>query len=298
MKVVAVVLNWRRPADTIACVRSLHETAPGVPVIVVDNASGDDSVEQIRAAFPGGHLVVNDANLGYAGGNNIGIHSALAQGADAVFIVNNDAIVTAGCVDLLAETMHAWGGEAPVVGPVSLRADEVATTDFYRASVDVRNMALIADGRDQRWAEPAETEVPTDYVTGSAMLIDARFIRSQGAFDERFFLVWEDVDLCLRARAWADAVIVNTRAHVLHGRSVSFGGEGSPLYWYFFVRNSFLFLDKHGRWPWKARTRRMIERRYATLSAESDTAVGRAMALGLRDGLAGRFGPAPADLFS
>lgn len=299
MKVIAVVLNWRRPTDTIACVASVRETAPDVELLIIDNASDDGSVEQIRAAHPDVDLIVNDDNLGYAGGNNVGMREAIARGADAVLVLNNDLVVLPGCIKALAGYL-ATHEKVGIVGPLSLRGDDPTLVDFMGARVSVRDMALVAQGRDLPLDEAGLAPVlPSDYITGSALMIRSRLIETLGGFDERFFLVWEDVDLSLRAAKtmYPERGIISA-ARVVHARSVSFGGEASPLYWYFFVRNSFLFLSVHGRWPWRTRTLAMLERRYRTLSTAADGPVETAMGLGLRDALAGRWGRTPPELLS
>lgn len=292
MKVVAVVLNWKRAEDTITCIRSLIETSPETGIIVVDNASGDGSAEKIRAAFPGIALIQNERNLGYAGGNDTGIRAALDQGADAVLLLNNDIIVEADCVRVLTAALRAGAG---IAGPLSLLPD--GRVDFHVASVDVRNMAVHAHGRDDAW-RGADLPEQTDYVTGSAMLIRASLLHTIGGFDERYFLVWEDVDLCFRARAAGARCLVVPQARVTHRRSASFGGDDSPLFKYFFVRNSFLFLAAHGAWWWKRRSRRMLMNRYRGWLDQPQTtpAMRVAIARGLADGMAGTFGAAPQDL--
>lgn len=289
MNVIAVVLNWRRPTQTIACVRSLAE----VPTIVVDNASGDDSVPVLREALPGVELIEHTSNDGYAGGNNVGIRRALERSPDAVLIVNNDLVVAPDAVELLTA---ALGRGAGIAAPLSVLPD--GRIDFYTARVDLQNMALLARGRDEPEPVPPLSEpVPSDYATGSAMLVDVGLLDRLGGFDERYFLVWEDVDLSLRARAQGARIVVDPRARVTHERSASFGGDGSPLYKYFFVRNSFLVLEAHGRWPWRKRARERIERRYEGWAATpGDEPAARAIALGLEHGLTGRFGPPPPEL--
>lgn len=292
-RIAAVVLNWRRADDTIAAVRALRADASDVDVIVVDNASEDGSADAIAAALPEVTLIRNERNEGYAGGNNAGIAAALERDPASILILNNDAIVQPGCLEALrARRRGVWG----IVAPVSFLADRPDVIDFWVARVDLPNMALIAPGRDEPWPGYTEPE-ETDYATGSAVLVDADLLRRIGPFDERFFLVWEDVDLCLRARRAGARCLVTPDARVLHGRSRSFGGDGSPLFKYFFVRNSFLVLERHGRWPWKRRTRAMIERRYrGWVQQAGGSDDGRAIAEGLEHGLAGRFGPPPASL--
>ena len=291
VKVTAVVLNWKRPDDTIACVDSLRASDPAPEVIVVDNASGDDSLERLRAA--GIDPIAHERNDGYAGGNNVGIRRALEGDPDAVLVLNNDVVVAPEAVGELA---RALGHGTGITAPLSLLPD--GRIDFYTARVDLRNMALVARGRDEPEPTPPLTEpVETDYATGSAMMVDAGLLRRLGGFDDRFFLVWEDVDLCLRALKMAARCLVVPAARVMHARSASFGGDGSALYKYFFVRNSYLVLGEHGRWPWRTRTRKLIDRRYDGWATDPrDPVAARAIARGLADGRAGRFGPPPDDL--
>lgn len=304
MKVTAVVLNWRRPDDTIACVRSIRETSPETEVIVVDNASGDGSAERLSGELPDMLLIANEANLGYAGGNNVGIRSALERGADGIFVVNNDTIVLPGCIEGLTALIEDWrrAGHAGVFAPLSLRADDPETIDFFKATVDLWNVALLTPWRGQRTMPEHETD--TDYATGSALMIDRLVFDDVQPFDERFFLVWEDVDFCLRARRAAHGrrAVADPSARVLHRGGPSFGPDGhrSPLYQYFFVRNSFLIVSEHvPRWR-RARTRRMLERRYRgwIAKAERGSALERALTLGLEHGLARRWGPPPDEIAS
>jgi hypothetical protein len=297
MNIIAVVLNWRGATDTISCVMSLRAFAPQVHPIVVDNASGDGSLERIAEAVPYADIVRNESNLGYAGGNNAGIRRALAMGAEAVLILNNDIVLRRGCVDALEQALQrhpSWG----IVGPISLRAAAPEIVDFFTATVDVGYAALSAPGRDELRNGRFTADAESDYVTGSAMLVRRAVLQATDGFDERFFLMWEDVDLALRARKAGWRCGATPEAVVLHGRSGSFGGDGAPLQRYFFVRNPYLLVRKHLSGPARWRAIARISRRYRTWARDpmSGRAVGDAIALGARHGLRGRFGPPPAEL--
>ncbi|MCS6862682.1 MAG: glycosyltransferase, partial [Abditibacteriales bacterium] len=95
-QVSVLVLNWNGKADTLECLESLRRVDyPNFEIIVVDNASTDDSVAAIRQAYPELVILQNSDNLGYAEGNNVGIRYAKARGSDYVFILNNDTVVDA-----------------------------------------------------------------------------------------------------------------------------------------------------------------------------------------------------------
>ncbi len=90
-----IVLNWNGKDDTLECLASLSKVDyPRCRIIVVDNASSDDSVPAIKSAFPDVKVLRNRRNLGYAGGNNVGIRYALSQGYDYITLLNNDTIVS------------------------------------------------------------------------------------------------------------------------------------------------------------------------------------------------------------
>src|SRR5688572_19863302 len=107
-RVVVVVLNWNGGDDTLECLASLrHLRYTNVHTIVVDNGSSDESVANIGTAFPEIPLIQTGVNLGYAGGNNVGIRAALATGAEYVLLLNNDTVVDPDCVDAFVEAARA-----------------------------------------------------------------------------------------------------------------------------------------------------------------------------------------------
>ena len=97
MKLAAVVLNWNGGDDTLAALDSLGD----VPAICVDNGSTDGSDLAVEERFPDVELIRTGANLGFAGGNNVGIRRALERGADWVLLLNNDAVAEPGLPEAL-----------------------------------------------------------------------------------------------------------------------------------------------------------------------------------------------------
>ncbi len=94
-RVTVIILTWNRVDDIVTCLESFAEVDyPNLEVMVVDNASADNTVETVRARYPWTTLIVNDDNLGYVGGNNVGIRYALAHGTDYVFVLNSDTKMT------------------------------------------------------------------------------------------------------------------------------------------------------------------------------------------------------------
>lgn len=292
MRVVAVILNWRRADLTLACLRSVQINAPQVTPLLVDNASGDGSCERLTREAPEVELLVTERNRGYAGGNLAGGQRALEMGADAILILNNDVTLEPGCAQALISAAAA-DPRRGIIAPLSLDARDTARIDFHTASLDLATLSIQARGRGSAALPVNDQE--SDYAPGSALLIRREAWEATGGFDERFFLVWEDVDLSLRVvQAGYKRPLVVSAARVLHEGSSTFGGAESARYRYYLARNAYLLADRHRRGPGRLRTRRLLNRRFEGWArSATDPAIADALRLGAAHGRAGRFGPGP-----
>ena len=250
-----VVLNWNGREDTLTCLNSLAElTYPNFNVVVVDNGSTDDSLARLHAYTPPYTLTLIEAgrNLGYAGGNNVGVRRALANGTDFVLILNNDTTVAPDLLDRLLEAAQR-NPSAGVFGARVLYASDPGRIWFDGAQWNRHTLRLEWPGQGAL-ANSLGSEVhETDYVCGAALFFRAEVARQIGLLDESFFLVWEEVDWCFRARkaGWLNLVV--PAAKVWHKIGVSFGNEASPLRAYFSIRNEMLWFARHA--PLSARIR-------------------------------------------
>ncbi|MCX6354502.1 MAG: glycosyltransferase family 2 protein [Candidatus Aureabacteria bacterium] len=244
--VAAIVLNYRRPQDTIECVRSLQGSEEiGLAVIIVDNGSGDDSAERIAAAFPALTLLRAPSNLGYAGGNNIGIREALRGGAEYLFIVNNDCTVAPDAVAKMFDAARSSGA-----GIVSPAVYEYSRPDILQYA-GYRNLHLLAQGipigegeidRGQ-YAQGKEMNA----APGCAMMIGRSVFEKVGLFDERFFCYSEELDLCRRATEAGYRILFDPAAHVWHKKAATLD-ERSPEYLYYLTRGRLIYARKHLGW--------------------------------------------------
>lgn len=294
-----VVLNYNGLDDTRKCLASLAAAAdPRLATVVVDNASDSDPAPVLRSEFPWAHYVRNAINGGYAGGNNVGIRYALERGADYVVLLNNDTIVAPQFAWRLAAAAPAHP-QYGILGPVIHYMDEpdVVMTDgvvFNRAGTP---------GFFQRHAVPlgngdgtSVTEV--DIVNGCCMMIAARVFQNIGLFDERFFLVHEESDLCLRARRAGYRCGVLAESLVRHKGSSAFRRSGKRLQRYYDARNLWLLLHKHrmthraSRSAWQSTWEYMkyVYYRYAIEREENRPEAAESVLQGLYDALSGRFG--------
>lgn len=244
--VFAVVLNYRRPGDTIDCVRSLRRSEGLKPsIIVVDNGSDDGSAARIAESFPDVHLIRNRSNLGYAGGNNVGIREALKRGAEYVLVINNDSTVAPDALGRMVGAACARG--AGIISP--------KVYDFFKPDIiqyaGYRNIHLLAQGlpvgEGERDEGQYEREVEMSAAPGCAMLLDRRLLESVGLFDELFFAYSEELDLCRRALAAGYRILFVPSAHVWHKKAATLSPR-SPEYTYYLTRGRLIYARKHLGW--------------------------------------------------
>jgi GT2 family glycosyltransferase len=252
--VAIVVLNWNGLADTLACLESLSRLRyANHRVIVVDNGSTDGSLAALRRTASSSQVEVLDAgrNLGYAGGNNLGIRRALESGADFVLVLNNDTIVDPALLDELlgaADRHPAAGCFAPWILYLSDRELIWFTRSEWSSGKD----AFTAPGKGRLASELSTEPTDTEYVCGAALFFRVEVAREIGLFDERFFLVYEDADWGFRARRAGFGCVTVPAARVWHKIGTSFGSEASPLRTYFSVRNKLLWAEKNlSRSEWR-----------------------------------------------
>ena len=284
MNLVAVVLNWNGGDDTLDALASLGD----VPAICVDNGSTDGSDELVETRFPGVELLRNRANLGFAGGNNIGISRALERGAQWVLLLNNDAIVEPGAVTAL-EDAAAGFPDAGILACVVLNGDGTAV-QYAGGRFNAR---LGYSGR-------LVTDVPsairdTGRADGAAFAVSAAAIERVGGLDESLFMYVEDVEWSLRVRKAGFSIALVPEARVLHKGSASSGGRESTTNLYYSTRNTIAVCERYAPMPRGAQELRrgvVVATHLAQAAMHpSRRAAGRAVIRGWRAARAGEKGP-------
>lgn len=248
--VTAVVVNWNRPEDTLACLESLRSQEAGPPdLVVVDNGSTDDSVARIRAAYPQATLIASPHNLRFGGGYNLGIRRALEDGAEYVLVINNDATLAPDALGRMLE--HAAREDVGLVAPLIYYADDPGRV--WSSGGDARPLVLevTAGERDRLDPQNWPAVLDRDFVTGCCFLASRRTFEQVGLFDERFAMYYEDSDLSRRVRARGLRVLVIPTARAWHKVASSSGGQDTPDERYWMARSSVAFFRKHARgWQW------------------------------------------------
>jgi hypothetical protein len=291
-----VVLNYNGLEDTRRCLQSLmRQIGPPPPVLVVDNASTVNPEPVLAPDFPTVRFLRTPSNLGYAGGNNAGIRHALANGAEAVIILNNDTVVSPHLTGqlLAAATAHP---ELGVIGPVIYHLDRPmeVQTDGVRFNTPVE--AGFFGRHEVPLGGPPQVE-RVDIVNGCCMWVRREVFLRVGLIDEQFFLVHEESDFCLRVAQAGYALGVLNLGLVWHQQSQSFRRSGQFKQRYYDARNLYLLLRRHatgqGRRSWWGSWTAYLRYLYHRFTLEREAgqpASADAVLAGLHDAVVGHFG--------
>lgn len=213
-----IVLNWNGRPWLERCLPALmRQRRPATEVVVVDNASTDDSVAWVREHHPSVQVQVLERNLGFAAGNNRGAAGATT---DALVFLNNDTEPDGEWLERLVEAAEADPARSLVTSCVVYwdRPDVVDSAgDGY---------LICGGGFKVHHGQPLATAPPSREVfgaCGAAFLIRREWFERLGGFDESFFMVYEDVDLSYRARLLGAKIWYEAQALVRHGGSASMG---------------------------------------------------------------------------
>ena len=238
-RISAVVVHWRDPAATLACLASLARE-PEIDVLVVDNGS-----RHPLAVPPGVRYVRSEENRGYAGGANLGIRDALARRAEVVLLLNDDVRVHPGAACSALRVLDRDPRVAAVGAKVLAREDpQRLWLAWGRVTYRQSLVALCGAGELDGPAYAEERDV--EWIAGCAMWLRARALAAVGLFDEEFFAYHEEVEWCARARAAGWRVVYCPDAVVTHGgRGTSTAVASVRVRKYFTARNMVLYARRH-----------------------------------------------------
>lgn len=238
-----VILNWNGLKDTLECLASLRgQRYPELKIHVVDNGSEKDEAEVIESHYPEVSVLRQEKNLGFCGGNNVGIKRALAGGADYVLILNNDTIVPPDCI---SELMHGLLQQETVgsASPLILRYPDTDVIWFAGTVWENKTAGLRVPlgGQPQSQLTSAEP-FTTNVACGCCLLAPSSVWREVGLFDERYFAYYEEADWSRRVQnAGLDCYVIPS-ATLYHKVTRS---TPSVVCTYMMARNRLLWMKDH-----------------------------------------------------
>jgi len=266
IKISVILLNWNQFKLTIDCLKSVLKSKLGnkinLKIIVVDNGSKGKDVKKINSFIKSSgskgkiKLIKNKENLGFTGGNNIGIRYALKDKADFVFILNNDTEIKDDCILELWKAFSK-NGNIGIVSPKiyyypgfefhknRYRKNDLGRVIWYAGGkIDWNNILGQHIGIDKVDKGQFNRIGQVELATGCAMLVKKEVFKKIGLLDERFFIYLEDLDFSYRARRKGFKLLFWPQAMMYHKNAGS-TGSGSPFQNYYFTRSRLLFARKH-----------------------------------------------------
>lgn len=280
-KVHIVLLNWNNEEDTLECIKSLQEIDyNNYETIIVDNGSEKESVLKIKKEYPEIKIIENKKNIGFAGGNNVGIKYAMENGADYVLLLNNDTTVEKDFLNKLVEKGES-DEKNGLVGAKIYFHNEPDRIWFAGGKVNWLKNKGTHIGLDEIDKGQYDEIKEVDYLTGCCLLIKKEVIEKISQADlnsrsrvglnsrsrvglsprsrvglsprsnqieflaEDYFLYYEDTDFCLRAKNADYKCLYVPQAKIYHKISRS-TKPGSAGYIYYHVRNGLVMAKRTG----------------------------------------------------
>ena len=242
IEISIITINYNGLTDTCA----LIETIPfkdNLEVIVVDNASQNqkEETDTIAKRFPQVKVIKSEKNLGFAGGNNLGIQAAQGK---YLYFINNDTIFKEFNIQALIDRLES----SPTIGVVCPKirfawgSNPIQFTGYTPlSSITVRNQAIGFGEEDQG---QYDTPHPTPYAHGAAMMIKREAIDKVGMMPECFFLYYEELDWSMMFTRAGYEIWYEPRCTIYHKESQA-TGQNSPLRTYYIVRNRLLLVKRN-----------------------------------------------------
>jgi GT2 family glycosyltransferase len=244
--VTLIIVAWNQLEKTLACLETVTAlTYPRLHTILVDNGSDPPLAEAVTGRFPTVEVIRLPHNTGFAGGYNAGLRRGLKRQSDYFLLLNNDTELATGVVEHLIAEMAT----APEVGLVTAKVYYAG--DRQRIWTVGNRLNIFLDVRDGgenqidhgQWSKPRDI----DFAPFCGILIRREVVERVGFLDEDFFLYYEDLDYCRRARLAGYRLRLCPDAHIWHTVSASTGGLETPVKRYWLAQSSGRYFRMHGR---------------------------------------------------
>jgi len=243
VKIAALVLNWNKKNELISLLNDLsHIKEPIFDIFVVDNASQDKSVEAVRLNFPKVNIFINSENLGGTGGFNSGIIQILKNvNYEYIWLLDNDVRVISTTLEKLLKVIES----DPKIGMVGSRILDI---DSPRITVEtgssLRWDMIGVDPLNRNVTGTIEETIEVDYVAICSAIVRVEAIKKVGLMDQRFFLLWDDMEWGLSFKERGYKVLAAADSIVYHA-SFTERARGTATNFYYGIRNPLLVYSKH-----------------------------------------------------
>ena len=237
-----ITINYNGLKDTCELIDTLPLNDETIEVIVVDNASTQDEATELEKRYPQVKVIRSDKNLGFAGGNNLGIKAAHGK---YLFFINNDTILSQpSALSLLITRLESSAQIGMVCPKIRFTWDKqpIQYAGYTPLSkITLRNKSI---GFGENDNGQYDTPYPTPYAHGAAMMVKQEVIEKSGVMPECYFLYYEELDWSLMIRRAGYEIWYEPSCTIFHKESQT-TGQQSPLKAYYITRNRLLFAQRN-----------------------------------------------------
>lgn len=240
-----VALTWNTTEVTIEFLRSIneHNTYQNIEIIIVDNGSAQDPTAALKDVYPEAIIIRNEKNLGFTGGNNIGIKQAKG---DYLFIVNNDTEFTPGLLEGLLEIFQQYP-DAGMVSPkfhYYFHKGTIEYAGYHEVNVLTGRNSMIGCKEIDN-GQYNDIKV-TNYAHGGGMMVPRKVVDEVGALPEHFFIYYEEFDWSEQIKRKGYKIYYQPKSLIYHKESMT-TGKSSPFKTFYHTRNRILFMRRNMR---------------------------------------------------
>lgn len=237
-----ITINYNESAVTLDLLESLRTlTYPNIEIIVVDNASPTDNPAILKEAYPEIFLIESKKNLGFAGGNNLGVDAAKG---DYFLFINNDTVISPGFIEPLVETFI----HDPKIGMVSPKIKFHWNPELiqYAGYTPMNHWTIRNNSVGYHCKDDGTFDVPgeTESIHGAAMMVPRKIVHEVGKMTEIYFLYYEEHDWAARIKRAGYKIFYQPQSYILHKESLS-TGKFSPLKTYYISRNRLVYARRN-----------------------------------------------------
>ena len=238
-KISVILVNYNALEMTIECINSIKKSACKPEIIVIDNGSQRNESIELQNKYPDIICKRSETNLGFAGGNNIGIELAIEHGATHIALLNNDTIIDSHMLSCLANNCKINSISVPVI----YYYKKPKMVWYAGGEINKRTGAVIhyLENSEPNTIHP----IQCNFATGCCFMAQTLIWKQIGLLDESYFMYCEDVEYCLRLKKNNIYVQLVPEAKMWHKVGFSSGGEYSPIAIYYATRNRFRNIKRY-----------------------------------------------------
>lgn len=247
-KIFIILLNYNSYKDTLECVDSIEKKEKNInyEIIVVDNNSSDGSIKELsndnRFIF-----IETNENGGFAKGNNVGIKYAMEHDADYIMLLNNDTIIENNSISKLVEKLQE-DDELGIIGSRIMYYSNPDIINYCGGHINWFKVSTNHENYKKIFIADEENFKYTEFITGCCMLIKREVIQKIGLLPEEYFMYYEDMDFCIKAKEADYKLGILTDSVIYHKVSISSGGENSAFSIKWGNRNRLIIMDKYSKY--------------------------------------------------